>query len=477
MERYKKGCSRNQIPLIPMCLEDLISEDAEVRALDIIIEKMDISALGFTHSKAKQTGRKAYDPGDMFKLYAYSYFNGIRSSRKIERECNRNIEIMRLIGGLKPDFKTIADFRKDNKEAIKAAFRRFSMICCELGLVSKELVAVDGSKFRASNSRFKYNSHKKIEEKIKHHTESAEKYMELLDIYDKEETKQPELTKEEILEKIEYINGRMHELSELKTEVLENGTIYETDSDSRMMKMNNNGCDICHNVQIAVDDNNHLVIAVDVTSQQVDKEQLYNMASQAKEIMNAETISVIADKGYYSAKQFKQCENAGIKPIVSKADHSNAAASEEYSKEKFEYNEEMDAYICPEGQVLRRRKSGNRSKYKDYPTYANQIACQKCDVHNKCTKGKNRNISDQPLQAYARIVDVRTKEKIHMYRRRKQLAEHPFGTVKRALGFTYFLTRGNANVKTESLLHFLIYNMKRMINILGMQGIKEALQG
>lgn len=219
----------------------------------------------FTYSETKDIARKPYNPVDMFKLYAYGYFNGIRSSRKIERECYRNIEVMWLINGLKPDFKTIADFRKNNKEQIKQAFHKFSMICDELGLIGKEMVAVDGSKFRASNSRCAYHSERKVQKKIEH---------------------------------------------------------YETDPDSRMMQANNKGCDICHNVQIAVDDKNHMIVAVDVTSEPVDKEQLYNISSKAKKELGVETITVIADKGYYSAQQFAKCKEDNITPIVSKTDRS-----------------------------------------------------------------------------------------------------------------------------------------------------------
>lgn len=477
MERYKKGNDRDQLSIAPMCLDDMPPEDVEVRALEVIVDKMDIRSLGFTYSETKSTGRLPYDPTDMFKIYAYSYFNGIRSSRKIGRECYRNIELMWLIGGLKPDFKTIADFRKDNKAALKAAFLHFGLVCCELGLIGKKIVAVDGSKFRASNSRLKYHSEKKIDAKMKHHAEKADQYMELLDHCDDEEESQPKLTKSEIIEKYNQINNRLVELSVLKDEVIKNGTIYETDPASRMMKTNNNGADICHNVQIAVDDKNHMVVAVDVTSQPVDKEQLYNIASQAKENMQVSEMTVIADKGYYSAKQFEQCDKANIKPIVSKADHSNAAASEEYSKYLFLYDEKTDAYICPQGQVLRRRQARKSSKTKDHPQYGNQKACENCAVRDKCTRGMYRIICDQPLQEYARQVDVRTKANMQMYHQRKQLVEHPFGTIKRAFGFSYFLTRGNENVRTESVLHFLVYNMKRVINILGTQGLVATLQG
>lgn len=477
MTRYKQGADRNQLTMQPMCLDDMIPQDAEVRALEVIVEKMDIPSLGFTYTETKETGRKPFNPSDMFKLYAYSYFNGIRSSRKIERECHRNVELMWLLNGLKPDFKTIADFRKNNKKSIKNAFKKFSMICCELGLIGKEIVAVDGSKFRASNSRLKYHSEKKIEEKIKHHNKMAEQYMDLLDACDEDETNNPKYTKDELTAKIEKIAKRLDELDTLKEEVKKNGTIYETDKDSRMMKTNNNGVDICHNVQIAVDSKNHLVVAVDATSQPVDKEQLHSMALQAKQELDAESITVVADKGYYSALQFAKCAEDNIIPIVSKANHNYRAITEEYAKEAFIYDEEQDGYICPEGHLLLPYNSKPTSKYKDHKCYRNFEACANCSKKQKCTKLKCRIIKDRPLQKYAHEVDKRTEANKEMYYLRKQTAEHPFGTVKRAFGFSYFLTRGNENVKTESILHFFAYNLKRVINIVGVKELTLALQG
>lgn len=479
MERYKKAEDRNQLSMIPMSLDDMIPADSEVRALELIVDKMDIRSLGFTHCETKVTGRMPYDPVDMFKLYTYSYFNGIRSSRKIERECYRNIELMWLIGNLRPDFKTIADFRRDNKKQIKAAFQRFSMICCELGLIGKEIVAVDGSKFRASNGRLAYHSEKKLDEKIKHHTKMAEQYLKLLNACDNEESEQPTLSKEQITEKIDKINKRLGELVILKEEVKQNGTIYETDPDARMMKVNNHGADICHNVQIAVDDKNHFVVAVDVTSQAVDKEQLYNISSQAKANIQAPEMTVIADKGYYSAKQFEKCAKDNITPIVTNANHSYHAVSSEYGKGKFIFDEENNGYICPVGALLLpyKQRANKSDKWKDYVTYANPDACRNCPHKDNCTSGKYRMIQDKPFEQYAREVDKRTRNNMEMYRKRKQLVEHPWGTVKRAFGFSYFLTRRTESVRAESLLHFLVYNIKRAINLMGTQQLVANLQG
>lgn len=341
------------------------------------------------------------------------------------------------------------------------------MVCDGLGLTGKELVAVDGSKFRASDSRMAYHSEKKIEKKIEHYQNVAEEYIKLLDSSDDQEQANESsiLSKSEIQSKINRINTRLSELEQLQQQVKESGTIYETDPDSKMMKMNNKGVDICYNVQIAVDDKNHLVVAVDVTSQPIDKEQFHNMALQAKQALGTETITAIADKGYYSAEQFYKCKGDGINPIVSKADHSHMAATKAYGKIQFKYDEVNKGYICPQGHLLRgyaqRKKNG-------YIRYYNFEACAQCPVRSQCSTGsKGQVIHDRPLQRYADEVDKRTNANLDMYKKRKQMVEHPFGTVKRAMGFTYFLTRGNSNVKTESLLHFLAYNMKRVINMVG----------
>jgi transposase len=481
MNRYKSMENREQISLMPMCMDDMIPNDCEVRAIDAIVDKMDIQSIGFTYSQTKETGRKPYSPVEMFKLYAYSYFNGIRSSRKIERECYRNIEIIWLIRGLKPDFKTIADFRKNNKNQIKQAFHKFSVICDELGLIGKEMVAVDGSKFRASNSRLAYHSEKKIEKKIEHYNNVAAQYLDLLDSCDVRENdcNTSKLSRAEIETKIESINKRLAELEVLKQRVKENGSICETDPDSRMMQTNNKGYDICHNVQVAVDDKNHLVVVVDVTSQPVDKEQLHNISLQAKEELNVEVLTVIADKGYYSAPEFAKCKEDNITPIVSKADHSHMAATKEYGKSQFKYDEEKDGYICPQGHLL--KAYNHRKKYTedmDNRRYQNFEACSKCPVKDKCSENKKgRTIQDRPFQRIADEVDRRTEGFSDMYKKRKQMVEHPFGTIKRALGFSYFLTRKTENVRTESLLHFFVYNMKRAINIVGARELLEILQG
>jgi len=473
MSRYKEGENRNQISMEPMCLDEMIGEENPVRAIELIVEKMGIGTIGFKYGETAETGRKPYAPEAMFKLYCYSYYNGIRSSRKIERECYRNIEIMWLIGELKPDHKTIANFRKDNKKAIKAAFRRFTMICDELGLISKEIVAVDGSKFRASNGRMAYHSKGKIAEKKKYYEEAAEKYMNLLEQCDIEEanTASNGMSRKELVEKLEKIQKRVSELEEIGEKVEAEGTIYETDPDSRLMRAANGGGDISHNVEIAVEANNHFIVALDVTSDAVDYGQLHNISSQAKEELGVEELTSIADRGFYSGEEFKKCKEDRIAVIVPKPDRGEKQ-SKGYTKSNFRYDKENDVYICPLGQTLalpaKRRGKSNDKRY-----YCK--GCVDCPSKELCTpKSKYRYIARLEFDDYADEVDAFTRENYALYGKRKCLVEHPFGTVKRALGFTYFLTRGTENVRTESLLHFLAYNMKHLINILNTPKIEEA---
>lgn len=476
MSRYITGEDRNQLGLTPMCLDDMIAEENPVRAIEAVVESMNIRGLGFVYATTKETGRRPYDPEDMFKLYAYSYYNGIRSSRKIERECHRNIEVMWLVNGLKPDFKTIANFRKDNKQAMKAAFRKFTMICDELNLISKEIVAVDGSKFRACNGRMKYHSKGKIAEKLQHYSEASEKYMNLLNQCDREENENPpsQYTRKELTEKLEKTQKRVSELERISEQVDAEGTIYLTDPDARLMRTHNGGGDISHNVQTAVEAKNHFIVAVDVTSEAVDYAQLHNIANQAKEELAVDELTVIADKGYYSGEQFAKCKADGIHPI---APHPDKGGGQErgYTKGYFQYDRESDSYRCPQGRTLaqpirrREKRKGDR--------YYNPHACAACPVKEKCTPATPyRTIVRGAYDDYSEEVDAFTKANASLFAQRKSMCEHPFGTVKRALGFTYFLTRGHENVKTESLLHFLAYNLKRLINIIGAAGLRGALQ-
>lgn len=330
MQRYEEGNDRNQVQIVN--LEDMISEDNPVRVIDAFVNSIDMAKLGFQYAETKETGRKPMNPADMSKLYIYGYYNGVRTSRKIERECEKNIEVMWLINNLKPHNKTISEFRRNNKKALENLFREFTMLCDMLKLIGKEMVAIDGSKFRASNSRKRNYTKNKVKKMIQHFEESANKYLELLEKNDKDDDNKQKIdfTKENLTEKIEAAQKRIEELKEMYEDIEKNGEISITDEDAKHMGVSNNGTDIAHNVQIAVDSKNHLVVAVDVVSEPADKGQLYNMAKQAAkelgvELTNKEEnqsdeeyeeylLTVLADKGYYEYENLKYCLDSGIKP-------------------------------------------------------------------------------------------------------------------------------------------------------------------
>jgi transposase len=476
MERYKTGISRTQLSMDLQDFESLIMADNPVRAIDAIVDRFDVKQLGFQYSQTKHTGRKAYDPSDMLKLYLYGYFNGIRSSRKLERECSRNVELMWLLGCLKPDFKTIADFRKNNHEPIQKTFQRFSLFCDQLGLLGKEVVAIDGSKFRASNNSNKYWTRKKLADKREEYRKAAEKYINLLDTCDTEEEGSRQVkgyTRKELNERLDWIQHKVDQLEAVAPLVEENGDVSLTDPDARKMKHLNGANEISHNVQIGVDDKHHIVVAVDVSSQAVDYEQFHPMATQSKENLCVDTLVVLGDRGYFSGEQMHLAEKEGIVPIVAKPDKSKAL-DPKYSISNFIYDEENDVYICPEGKHLPRQKKRKNSNAP--PRYGNKHVCADCPARHLCTQNKDgKYIVRDEFQAAADRAFLRVYENRPLYKKRKTLVEHIFGTVKASFGFRYLTVRGNGMVKTDTSLYFLTYNLKRAINILGSTAIVAAM--
>jgi transposase len=472
MSRYKKEeFNRDQINFIPESYDDKISKDNPVRVIDVLIDSLDMQELNFTHAQTKKIGRKPYDPKDMCKLYVYGYFEGIRSSRKLERECKRNVEVMWLINNLKPDFKTIADFRKDNLEPLNNLFKQFSMLCKELGLYGKEIVAIDGSKFRANNSRRKNYTKRKVKKQISHFQESARKYLELLEKSDHAESEETvELTPEEIQEKIDNAQKRIEELTQLEKQIEEEGEVSITDPDAKHMSVSNNGTDISHNVQIAVDSKHNLVVSLDVISSPADQGQLHSMASKAKEELGVEEIITLADKGYYTGEDLQKCEEDNITTIVARQKSPSNNGNEEYSRDKFKYSKEDNTFTCPQGNKLK-CVSKKESKVKRYKNFE---ACKTCPSHKKCTKSeRGRVITTGEYEEVYRRADKRYAENTELYKQRQMIVEPVFGTVKRALGFSYFLLRGNEKVKAESSMHFFVYNLKRVINIIGAKALIE----
>lgn len=463
MSYIKNEFDRNQVSMLPISFDELISEDNPVRVIDAFVDASDLSQCKYAN--VKSVGRPAYRPQDMMKLYLYGYFNGIRSSRKLERECSRNIEVMWLLSNLKPDDKTICNFRKDNKKAIKSIFKQFSMLCNELNLIGKEIVAIDGSKFRASNARQNTYTKNKVAKMLRYYEESADKYLKLL-----EETEGAE--NEEVKVKLAHIQNKIKEIAQLEKAVEEKGSISVTDPDSKHMSVSNNGTDVSHNVQIAVDEKAHLVVALDVTSSPVDQGQLSLMSEKVKKELGVTELTVLADKGYYNGACLKHCQENGVKAIVSRQNAPSKTEDKPYNHEDFIYNEIENCFTCPMGHSMHcvSRQNAKRKLYKTK-------MCKNCEKKDLCTKNEHgKQITTNEYFEVYRKANALFDENKRFYHRRQELVEHPFGTIKRTLGYTYFLTCRHENVKNESYLHFLAYNVKRATNYLGVVQLLHGIQ-
>lgn len=470
--RYIQGTDRDQISMLPMCIDDFITDENPVRVVDAFVDSLNLAKLGFARSIPAGTGRPAYDPKDLLKLYCYGYRHNIRSSRRLEAETHRNLEVIWLLGGLKPDHKTISDFRKDNKVALKNAFKQFTLLCKDWGLFGAELVAVDGTKIRASNSRRASISPKKLNKQIEYTEDRINAYLEQLDSNNGDESDSPKLSKEEIQERIAQLKERKAGYQQLKQDIQEQklNEISKTDPDARRMSVSNNGVDVSHNVQISVDGKHSLVVDFDVTSNVTDHGYLSIMAERAMKTLDVESIEVLADKGYYAADDLVKCEEIGATPYVPKQKVTNGKG---FNAEKFLYNEEEDTYICPAGQNLYPGRFRDNGKYR---TYKNARACRKCELRDQCTSSWNgRTITRHFAKKMLEEIDKRTNEQKDKYQQRQLIVEHPIGTIKRSFGLTHFLTRGNSAARAESSLAFLAYNMLRAINILGVKEILRRL--
>jgi transposase/IS5 family transposase len=474
MSRFvSNNTDRNQISLIPSSLEEMISQDNTVRVIDLFADSLDLNQMGFRYATPKAVGRKPYNPADLLKLYLYGYFNGIRTSRKLENECNRNIELMWLIKELKPDYRTIADFRKDNISVLKNIFKHFSLFCNELGLFGKEIVAVDGSKFRANNARKKNLTKGKIAKMLAYFEQSAAQYLELLEQSDDlDGAPKVSYSQGDLKQKMAKVNQRIQELTELKERVDKTGEVSLTDPEARLMGVNNMGFEVAYNMQTAVDAKNHLIVAVDVTNNPADQGQLHPIAIQAKQELDTDAITVLADKGYYTGECLKKCEQDQITAIVSKQNPPSTTGNPAYTLDKFKYDQENDCYICPQGQIL-----PNVSKVEAKEKTYRSKACKNCPHKNECTKNKRgRQIIRGEYHEVMDRADERLAQNMALYKKRQTIVEHPFGTIKRAMGYTHFLLKGIEKVKGEAVMHCLMYNLKRVLKLLGPENLIASIK-
>lgn len=562
---YKKGSDRRQKVLFPDCIDEYVEADAPVRFFDAFVDnRVDVKKLGFVRSVPKETGTPGYDPRDLLKLYIYGYFYQVRSSRKLARECRCNVEMMWLINKLTPDFRTISDFRKDNKEAIAKVFKKFNKFCMDLKLFSKSYISIDGSKFKAVNAKDNNFTLSKLDDRIKRLNERISLYLEELDAYD--DSNDRKLSKDELSRKLEVCQNRKELYEGYREQLQSSGErqISLTDGDARLMKANEGFC-VGYNVQTAVDSENHMIVGYKVTNRPTDHGQLTDIASEVKESLNMAVIEATADKGYEDPSDHADALASGVIPNVIQRDGGSSEPIE------FDYNETeitddminstdpddlrkcleagvvpaiyrevlekrgviehrktepetayrvllglspaamrnlaLDGYFvrdaeanlvyCPAGEILRQKSLKRNGLIR----YCNKLACKKCK--SKCTASefkeadfskdqiikKPRGTRKNRTQLYEGL-DLERPKRMSVIKRkiqyvlrldqnkmnqRKCLSEHPFGTIKRALGHYYFLLKGFAKVEAEMSLFCLSYNLRRIINIIGVPNLIQAI--
>lgn len=472
---YIQGIARNQAIMFPEIIDDYIEEDNPAQFIDAFADSLDLEALDFTHSQPQEVGRPAYAPGDLLKLYLWGYLNRIRSSRWLEKETHRNVEVMWLLGKLMPDFKTIADFRKDNKEAIKKVCREFIFLCKHWELFGGELVSIDGSKFKAVNSKKRNFNQDKLQKRLKEIDEQIETYLKELEDNDNEESCVGRVSAEELKAKIEKLKQRGEDYQELLKRLTDSGErqISLTDPDSRAMR-NNQKIEVCYNVQTVVDSKNKLIVDFEVTNEGTDQNQLSTMAERAKEILGVEELEVLADKGYYAGDQIKECVADGIIPYVPEPDIV-VPGHQFLNKSNFRYDGQQNAYICPEGKTLT-FWNVKESHGKLMNVYRGQ-ECRCCPLKNSCTSSSNGRLIYRWEHEHI-LEDMRQRVKTNeaKMKMRKQLSEHPFGTMKRAFNQGYLLLKGIEKVRGEISLTVLSYNITRVLNIIGVQAVVARLR-
>jgi len=474
MTRYIEGEDRTQATLFPESLDEYVSEENHVRVVDVFVDTMDLSKMGFRTIPA-DTGRPSYHPSTMLKLYIYGYLNRIQSSRRLEREAGRNVELMWLLGRLSPDFKTIADFRKDNSTAITSVCREFVLLCRKLDLFSEAFVAVDGSKFKAVNNRDLNFTRTKLKINLEVINKSIAKYLGQIDSADRQETASSKLKVERLEKKISRLKEEVQYLNNIER-VLESTPdkqISITDPDARSMKTRGAGV-VGYNVQAAVDTSSHIILAHEVTNIGADKGQLFNMSKQAKDITGSDNLRVVADRGYYNSEEIVTCEQSGITTFLPKPQTSGNQAKGLFGKRDFIYDPELDVYSCPSNEVATYRFS-SEEKGKTIRRYWSS-SCIGCSLKSQCTTGKYRRISRAENEAILEKVEERLEFGVDMMKIRRSTVEHPFGTIKSWMGATHFQTKTLNNVATEMSLHVLAYNLKRVINIMGAAPLMAAMR-
>ena len=471
MSGFIQGEDRSQATLFPERLDDYVAEDSACRVIDVFLDDLDLSGLGFK-TVPNDTGRPPYHPSTMLKLFVYGYLNRVQSSRRLEREAQRNIELMWLTGRLAPDFKTIADFRKDNGEAIRLVCREFVMLCKKLNLFANAFVAIDGSKFKAVNSRDRNFTRAKMKRRLAEVDASIERYLEQLAIADQAE---PAEDKSRTLEdKIAAMRKEMARLKKLEARMLNapDKQVSLTDPDARSMKTRGTGI-VGYNVQTAVDTKHHLIVAHEVTNNGSDRRQLANMARQAKRALSVDELTAVADRGYYRSEELRDCEEANITTYLPKPQTSGNQAKGQFGRDAFRYIAVDNEYECPAGLRLKYHMTTKDRGKTIHCYWTNK--CRMCSIKVQCTSGVHRKMTRWEHEVVLEKAQARLDRSPDAMRIRRSTVEHPFGTLKAWMGSTHFLTKTRDRVSTEMSLHVLAYNMKRMMNIFGTKPLIEAI--
>jgi transposase len=478
MKRFVEGEDRRQATLLPDCLDDYVTEDNPVRIVEVFIDELDLAALGFAGIVPEMTGRPSYHPATLLKIYLYGYLNRVQSSRRLERETQRNVELMWLTGRLMPDFKTIADFRRDNGPAIRAACAQFVVLCRQLNLFTRAVVAIDGSKFKAVNNRDKNFTVAKVAKRIEQVEASIARYLAALDRADRQDNDVAEARTSRLKEKVEGLRRQMQSLKDMgqQVEAAPDQQISLTDPDARSMATSGKGTGIVgYNVQMAVEAEHHLIVAHEVTNVGNDRTQLLAMGQHARAVMACEEITALADRGYFNGEEVLACEGTGVLPCVPKTLTSGNTKRGLFTGQDFVYDAEHDRYICPAGQHLTKGKV--RSDRRDnIDHYRNLTACSACALKPRCTPDKHKRVKRWEHEGVLDRMQDRLDGMPEAMTIRRQTVEHPFGTIKAWMGSTHFLMKTLEKVKTEMSLHVLAYNLKRMINILGVRPLLKALE-
>jgi len=474
MKRFIEGEDRGQGTLLPELLDDYVAEDNPVRVVDVFVEELDLAGLGFRRVQPAKTGRPAYHPAVLLKLYIYGYLNRIQSSRRLEKEAQRNVELMWLTQRLAPDFKTIANFRKDNGKAIRNVCRQFVVLCQQLDLFSDAVVAIDGSKFKAVNSSDRNFTDAKLKRRMQEIEANITRYLTELDSADRQEPAARQAKTVRLNDKIAALKNQMATLKEIEAKLQETGEtqISLTDPDARSMMTRGSGI-VGYNVQTAVDTKYHLIVEHEVTNNGSDRDQLSGMAKKARTAIGTPTLTAIADRGYFKGEEILACHEAGIAALVPKTKTSGAKADGRFDKADFIYDADKNEFRCPAGQALIWRFSSVENGLTNHRYWSSN--CKECLLKAKCTPSQERRVTRWEHQDVLDDMQTRLDQNPDAMRIRRSSVEHPYGTIKSWMGATHFLSKGLERVQTEMSLHVLAYNFRRLMAILGKSGMLAAI--